>query len=240
MKKQVLIAGLIAGISLCSFKTMPDGKDTITPKVGPFESIVVECALVADVTVQEGAQPGITLTGDPEALEHIKTRVSGKKLHIDFEGSFRVGGRHHSDIKANISMPALSGVEITGSAIVNVHGNLKNDVLNTRVSGSGMIIMDNLSVRDFSADQSGSGTIEAIAGTIASAHLVNTGSGSVNMMDVTVTDATANNTGSGGISVNAVHKLNATETGSGSIRFKGHPEDFTQNVTGSGSIKRVN
>ena len=239
MKKTIIFMSLLAVSTLVAFKKAPHGTDTISPKVEPFESIVIDCGLDADVQLQENSTPSVTFTGDQEMLDYIKTRVSGKKLIITYEGHFRTAITHNQTIHATITMPVLSGMDVTGSAVVNVRGNAKNEKLKSRVSGSGMIEFEELNVKEFLADQSGSGHIEAKTGTVGNGRLINTGSGSIKVLPVNMNEATAENTGSGSISLSATHQLAATETGSGSIKFKGHPEVFSQDVTGSGSIRRV-
>jgi len=123
----------------------------------------------------------------------------------------------NNNIKAIVTLPALSGLRINGSGKMQA-GNFININLTASINGSGYIFIGNSQYNTASYSINGSGDIDA---------------GSTK-----VEEANAHISGSGNIELKANIKLKATIVGSGSIFYLGNPTTVETQVSGSGKIIR--
>ncbi len=167
-------------------------------------------------------------------LEVLRTERVGDELVIKFKNGVRV--KSHEQIIVNVSSPTLRSVNLGGSAEFTISGPLAGNDLDLRISGSGSINIQQLSIADkLTATISGSGNITALAGTAKSENLKISGSGSIHLHAVQADKATADISGSGDIKVKASQTLTANISGSGSVYYLGNPV-ISSHVSGSGKV----
>lgn len=205
----LLCLGLIS-ISSCNLHTIHGSgvAKTETRAVGSFSKI--NLAGSPEVAVAVGSDPSLSVTTDDNILSNIETRVEGDTLRISSKGSYSTS----LGVKVNITVPALTGVSITGSGNVQATG-LKAGEMEASITGSGDITLSGLA-DDLRAEIVGSGDLRADELT-------------AKLVRVTVT-------GSGNAVVRPTGELDARVTGSGNVRYSGQPAQVRKNVTGSGEI----
>jgi hypothetical protein len=220
----LLISNLILGALLSSMLgvtgcSMVD-RDTIrgsgvakteTRDVAEFTK--VESTGSPDVTITIGDKQSLSIEADDNILPVLTTEVKEGKLTI---GSSE-GYSPRTDIKITITVRALDGAAVSGSGEIAVTG-LKATAFEAAVTGSGEIKLE--------------GEADSLAATV-------TGSGDLDATKLTVADATVRVTGSGDAKVNATKSLIANVTGSGDVRYSGNPGDVTEQVQGSGSVRKL-
>ena len=84
----------------------------------------------------------------------------------------------------------------------------------------------------------GSNTI-VLGGTVGTAEFSIAGSGTVRAFDCTMDELECKIAGSGDIEAFVVNKIKAEIAGSGSVKYKGDPQDIQKKVMGSGKIEKV-
>jgi Putative auto-transporter adhesin, head GIN domain len=179
--------------------------------VGTFTDIRLEGS--ADVKVRQGDSIEVTVKDFPNLLPFIRTTISGNTLVIDIEPNTQIS---NSVAEVSVTLPKLTGLEISGSGDIAATNNLTCDDLSVLISGSGDI---------------------SLLGQAKKMNVKVSGSGDVATFNFICDDITANLTGSGDMDLNAVKTLAATISGSGDITYKGMPTVNSQ-VTGSGRVKK--
>lgn len=213
----------------------PQGSDDRS--VSSFTAVTLEVPLSAEITVSPSSTASVQLSGSQNIISKIKTEVKDGTLRIFLpEGVYISDG---GETKATISMPALRGLDISGSSNALVKGLVSGDKLDIEVSGSGDIKMENVRVQELDADLSGSGNLEISAGTAGKASYDISGSGSVRCFGVVSQDVEAGVSGAGSMQVNAASNLDVDISGAGNVDYKGNPR-ITQDVSGAGSISPAN
>ena len=171
----------------------------------------IESNLGVDINIVIGTPQKVTLTFDDNLLDNIKTKVRGRTLEIDADGSFST--------KENCV------IEITVASLDEVD-----------ISGSGEITITNLNADEFTFNMSGSGSLEA-SGKVDQLFLELSGSGELDTRDLIAQDVEIDISGSGDAVVYAVNSLDGDISGSGDIRYVNEPQHVSTRVTGSGTIR---
>lgn len=195
-------------------------------------SIDANVELIQDSTWQ------VELNGQQNVLDVIQTRVSGNRLCIDLKRGTHL--RRHNTVTVKVHMPALKGVDISGSGNVSCNNNFTMDNLNANVSGSGDIYLKGSVSGHFSANVSGSGNIDLSGeSTCNSARYVISGSGDINAEWLKVVNTDASISGSGKMTIYTTGRLDADISGSGGIRYRGYPS-MNVRISGSGKVTAIN
>ncbi|HEY5160570.1 MAG TPA: head GIN domain-containing protein [Gaiellaceae bacterium] len=202
----------------------------------------------ADVSIVAGEARSVTVRGDDNLLGRVKTKVEGDTLVISTR-------RYRSKIgmTVEIGVPALNGVELSGSGTIDVHklsgasfsadlsgsGELeldgKVDALDLDISGSGDARLDDVSASDTKLRVSGSGDINA-SGTTKSLEVNIPGSGSAHLDRLSALEAQVDISGDGDVALRATTFLKASISGSGDISYAGNPRRLIKKVSGDGTI----
>lgn len=201
-----VVVGLVAG----SGDDSPHGSgQTVTSvrAVAPFTA--VELAGANTVTISVGSAQSVAVAGDDNLVDDVTTTVSGGRLVIDDPGSFDT----EAPMSVTITMPSLDGLTLSGMGTVTVVG----------VTGP-----------DFTADLSGTGTLQ-VSGRADRVTATMSGLGTLDLQTLAARDVIARLDGAGDLYVQATATLDATLTGTGSIVYSGLPV-VTEHKTGTGSI----
>ena len=203
-----------------------------TRKVAEFDKIGL--AVPANLYLTQGSKNELIIEADDDLLAKILTEVNGTGLEIRFEKWYHFKG--HGKINIYITVKDIKALGVSGSGDIIAKSAINAEKLNLEVTGSGSILIDNLSVKDVYTLVTGSGDIN-IKGT-SKANSLNaevTGSGDIES-NIEFKNGELDITGSGSIRANISDDLNADITGSGSIYYKGNPV-IDADITGSGKIR---
>ena len=242
MKKLLFTAAVAAAIVSLSFTYLKEaphgdiGTTTLRPDVTSFDAIEIEYPLRAIVSLQDGATPGVELDGDEEALDNIKIKVRNNTLVITSKHNYNVW---HSDggVTAQITLPTMTGLSITGSARAETIGNVKGNKLKVSISGSGSATIANLNVNSLTTEISGSGKIVVNDGAVAYSNHEISGSGKISAFSLKSKTAEVSIAGSGKSEITASDKLSVSVYGSGLVYYKGHPAAIEKDIAGSGGMR---
>jgi Putative auto-transporter adhesin, head GIN domain len=186
-----------------------------------------------DVTLAQGANEGVEITGDDNIVPLIETRVDGTKLVVTTKKGTSFSTRN--PILITVQAKNLNAIAVSGSGDVKANG-LKADALGVSISGSGNVKLDGLQSTSLGVVISGSGDFSA-SGKATTQIISISGSGDVRTEKLEGTDVTVKIAGSGDAQVWAKNTLTASIAGSGDITYVGDAK-VTQSVAGSGSVSR--
>ncbi len=212
-----LIIGLIfsGGCGFSSFKNFSGVQGSGTAKseqrnVSGFSKIDAGGAVNLEITTQGNF--GVTVEADDNLLQYIKTDVSSGTLKIYSEG--RISPKTGINIK--ISMPELSGLDISGASKANV-ANAKADSLELKASGASKIKIEGVA-KSVKTDASGASSIDA--------------------ENLRVENADVDSSGASKVTVSPSNDLSADASGASSIYYTGEPKNIKQDASGASSIKK--
>jgi len=240
MKKYSLLAiGIAFLLSACDFVggERVSGSGNVTTQersITGFSS--VQSSGFFDVYLSPGASQSVRVEADDNLHSYIETRLNGSELEIDTKEGYRLDT--DKDIKIYITSSEFNKVHLSGSGnIISQSQITGNDKIDLSVSGSGNIKVD-LRAPSIDAHMSGSGDIN-LSGEAKRFEGSLSGSGNIRAMDLKTEETTIRISGSGSADVYASTKLDVRVTGSGDVRYKGGVQQVTSNITGSGSVKKM-
>ena len=234
-RKIVIWVGLLAVMALlagCSFgATVGSGKmATETRAVSGIEA--VEFAFIGDMTLRQGEEESLTISGDDNIVPLIKSEVNNGVLRIYAPGVNLA--QSVNPLRYDLQVKDLNSVSLTGVGNIMAPA-LTAERLAATVSGAGTLRVDELAADVFEMNLSGLGDAN-IAGAVDRQEVNLSGAGNYfgdelrsDVADVTIS-------GLGNASVWVTEKLDATISGAGSIEYTGDPQ-VTQQVSGVGSVE---
>lgn len=242
MKSSVACAAIVAAIFLLSacathgIKGSGAAKsETVTLPAGSFDKISISAPADARITI--GGAPALHVEGYANVLQLLRSEVAHNTLRIYIEDEADLST--DKDIKMDISLPALTGLELSGAGKVSVDNAVTAQDFSLRSAGAGTVSFADLRVQSFKADMSGAADLALKGGTIGEGNFKISGSGNLSAFGVTQQAASISISGAGSAEVTAASRLDAAISGAGTVRYKGHPA-VTRNISGIGSVQEAN
>lgn len=205
--RTLVVALLVAGCTWSGGEQGSGKPKTETRTVPAFSQVRLEGSLVADISV--GSQL-VEINGDDNIVPLIATEVAGDRLRI--WPSKAVAPK--LDLTARVVSPTLTGIALSGSAGVKVHG-VAGDAFAIDTSGTARVIASG-AAKHLTIHVSGSATIDAT--------------------ELKAEDVTVELSGSGDIDVYATGVLDVHISGSGTVRYAGTPRDIKKDISGAGTV----
>ncbi len=202
-----------------------------------FNKLDLSASLHANVTVREGSEYAVSLSGYENILKEIKTELKDGTLRVYTEDELDLGLKNNTELV--ITMPALSTISLSGAPDIDVHGIIKNSDLTIYLSGAGKIVIDSFSVGEFNANLSGAAKMQVKGGSATSSSIDISGAGVVDAYGLHSDSASVDISGAGNCTIYASKALSADISGIGKINYKGHPV-LVQNISGAGTLNDAN
>jgi hypothetical protein len=225
---------LSSAFALLLFVSAATAQDTYkeTRNVTGFDE--VSFCLAGEVYISIGQGFKVVLEGDKEYLGEVETKVSGGELVIKRESWVNF---NNQKVIVHITMPALNGIDVSGSGKVMVTDPLKSDDFEADISGSGKIYLKDVTMGDVECDISGSGTLVAEGtGSMKSLEVNISGSGSYKGESTKIGSFEASISGSGNCDCYVTDMLRASISGSGNVSYSGNPK-IDASISGSGKVR---
>lgn len=246
MKKYIICfaiaipAGLILMTSCRGKRLRGHGSRTTTQvAISDVDTVDIDVSLRSVINVQAGSKAALSLAGYENILQHIKTRIVGRKLRIysDLDEAWSLD--KHDNTSAELTLPALASLNLSGASDVDIHGNVTGGELRTSISGSGKLVADNINVNAFYTDISGAADVEIKGGAVQKADFEISGAGKISSFPLQASDVNVSISGAAKADITAIKTLNVDINGAGKIKYKGHPT-ISKEISGAGTIRDVN
>ena len=229
-------------------KRIKESKNYVTKeiKVDNFNKI----SLIGSPTVnftQKAGKPQVRVYTSDNIAEVLNIYEKGGTLYVGFKKGYSVS---YTKLNIDISAETLNSISLSGSGDINLKNGVKTDRLVLSLSGSGDINGSHIRCQELTTSMAGSGDIELgdIALKALSASFVKSsiagsgdivldgqadeasysvaGSGDMHAINLKAKRVNASVSGSGSVKCYASDYLKARSTGSGSIGYKGNPQEL--------------
>jgi hypothetical protein len=233
MKRGLILSAFILAIAVLSGFAI--GQSTVKETRDVKDFTKVSFGVAGNLYINFGPEFKVVLEGDKKDLEEIVTDVSGGRLVIKKDNSWRFN--FNDKVTVYITMPELKGLGVSGSGKAEIKDAIKTDELDLSVSGSGKIFTTDLMVSKLGCSISGSGDIVPGGnGTANKADISISGSGNYEGGALKIESAEIHISGSGNCSCNVAGSLRASVSGSGNVTYEGNPK-VDAHVSGSGKVR---
>ncbi|MCX6243888.1 MAG: DUF2807 domain-containing protein [Bacteroidetes bacterium] len=200
-------------------------------KVSSFDAIDVGGAF--DVILTQGTTQSVFLEADDNLLELIRTEVRGNTLMIDTKKPIS----HPKCLKIFITFTDLKKIDVSGAVDVESQGKLTMPELSFSGSGASNTSLD-LEVQKLNIDCSGGNKLR-LSGSAKDVDVDVSGAVDLFAFDLPADNYSISISGAGKAEITVNKSLNVDISGAASVRYKGNPERNFQDISGSGSVKKV-
>ena len=178
-------------------------------EVAGFSRVDVGGAFEVDIDV--GPDFRVVVHADDNLVERVITDVDGDTLKIHLDGSATT----RSPLRAEISMPALAGVDVSGATRADVEG-----------------------VASASIDLDASGASHlAVRGKATHVEIDGSGAAKIDARSLEAGSVKINASGATKASVTATEAIEADASGSSEVRYFGNPTSVGKETSGASSIE---
>ncbi len=197
-----------------------------------FQRVDVSHAFQAQVT--QGDAYSVVITIDDNLEEYLDVRVVGDTLQIGFDrnGPFTM---RNTTMRAEITMPELTGISGSGASRVDVSGFSSDNALAVDVSGASTV-RGQIDTGDLTADVSGASRL-TLSGQGQDGNITVSGASQANLSDFRMDNVTAEASGASRAEVYASGRLDAEASGASTVLYSGDPTLGRTNTSGASTIR---
>ena len=190
----------------------------------------VEIRIEGKLTVVQGDQESLVLTGDPDTLSKITAVSSNGNLTIDSDSSMFSRNAH---LDGKLTVKSLQKLTIDGATDVTL-GPMNTSRLQVTISGSSHVDLGTLHTEALDLKISGHGDITG-GGRATGVVVQISGAGDAKLAALQAEVAKVSISGKGDVEIGVSDRLDAHIAGYGNVRYRGSPK-ITQSISGLGNV----
>jgi len=235
MRKYFVPIVAIMLLSACHYRSIKGDGNVVSRDrdVRDFKNVKLRGFM--NVYLTQDANMKVTIEGEENIIEHIRTYRENNSLIISTESGVRL--RNTKPVNVYVSAPLLEEISIAGSGDIVSKTKISNDShMEFSISGSGNINVD-VDAPAVKVDISGSGNSD-LKGKTKDLTIGIAGSGQSRSKELMSENATVSIAGSGDAYVFASSSLDVSVAGSGDVYYLGQPH-INSKIAGSGSVKSL-
>jgi len=234
----ILFATLFGGVSTLSASCHmigPKGNGNVVKqdrKVSSFNGIEVSGAF--QVYIKQGDNEAVTVEAEENLMTYIRTEVVNGTLIIETKDR-----PFHNTTKMTVyvTIKGLKSIDLSGAVDLETQNKLNLSDLKIDVSGASDAKLE-ITVQKLDLDGSGASKL-LFRGSAVDVKMDLSGASEIYAYDMPAASYSVELSGAGKAEINVSKKLSAEISGAGTIRYKGTPTVIDQDVSGAGSIKKV-
>ena len=236
MNKIRALIPLLATILLigCAQITLTGSGNVVTQEeaISGFDKVDISQSFSVDIT--QGENFRVVIRVDDNLIEHLNVVKQGStlKIGLDPNRSYTI---RNATMEAEVTMPELVGLDLSGSSDAQVSGFNSSKSLVVDLSGNSGLLGD-IQAGDSRFDISGNSSV-TITGSAGDVTVDASGSSEVDLTDFPASDGTVDASGASTVTVNLSGRLNADASGSSDIYYLGNPTLGVIDTSGSSSIQ---
>ena len=207
---------------------------TVEHTVGSFKNVEVSGAI--DLYVAQGETKPVKIETDENLLQYIEVVQEGDKIKVKSREGFNLDPT--SKIKVYVSSTVYNDIDVSGASNITGQTKIINaEKMSLDVSGAGEINMD-VNAPALRAEISGAGSVN-LKGETKIFELTLTGAAKAHCYELLSENTRVDISGAGEADVFASVKLDAEVSGAGNVTYKGGATNVAKQVSGAGSVKKV-
>ena len=229
------------------------GSTTKTYALSGFTAVQADQGF--SVAVTRGESFAVSVSAEESLIQYLEVEVRGDALYLGLDPSrtYRL-----ATLTAEVTMPELSGVEVTRAADVFVEGFTTKGDLTFTVADAGELSIDALKAQDATFEMSGAARLGAklalsgalsvtarggsqavLAGVARSVEVKASEASVVSLQGVAARTATVELTGASKTSVRASRTVNAAVSEASALDYYGTAELGEMNVAGTSQVQHI-
>ena len=226
----VAVVVVAVGAVAVYYWVLPGTLKTETMEFNDFTAVEVGSAF--EVSITQSNLFSVKITAGENIFDRIQVTQTGVTLKIDVTPGLGI-----SNGKAEITMPELNTLILSGATRGTVEGINSSNPFVLALSGASVLEMTNTNVGDAEIEVSGASTLNA-EGTGGDLVALIEGASNVDLTDFPVNDADVNLSGASRATINLDGKLDAELSGASNLEYIGEPTMGDINISGASTINK--
>ena len=194
---------------------------------------MVDASHAFKVDIRQGESFSVVVRIDDNLLDYLILEKQGSTLRIGLKPNLSI--RKHT-AEAEVTMPELTGLELSGASRATVTGFDSAQPLRLELSGASHVDGD-IEAGDTRIDASGASHVD-LQGSGADLTLGASGASIVDLSDFLVVDADVEASGASKATVSAGGRLDVNASGASTVRYLGKPAMGRIDTSGASSIRQ--
>ena len=196
-----------------------------------FKKVEIGSAFKFDI--RQSDTYSVSITADDNVIDDVKVSKSGDTLKIDLS---LFGSLGSVTLEAEITMPQLVGLDISGASRGSVSGFSSSDNIDIELSGASRLTGD-ITAGDIDIEASGASNIE-LTGSAGNLVADVSGASRCSLDDFPVNDADVEFSGASSGTINLSGRLDADISGASRLYYIGEPTMGNVNTSGASSLSK--
>jgi hypothetical protein len=249
--KLLLVLTMIVVAGLLTACTVVKGSGVLKIEEMDFSDFTrVEVGSAFEVEIAQSDQFSVSITADDNLFDYIQVSKRGTTLKIDVKPAVMF---HSATHRAEITMPELLGLELSGATQGSVTG--FETIEDIEVSGASSLELEEILAGDMTFDISGAsrvnGEVDAddiefdvsgastvrLRGTAGDIELDLSGASNAELEDFPVSDADVNLSGASRATVSANGRLDIDLSGASRLTYTGNPTIGDVDISGASTMR---
>jgi len=194
----------------------------------------VEVSSAFDVQISQADQFSVVVRVDDNVKQYLDVVKQGSTLRIGLK-PFSSSAVSAMTLEAEVTMPELTGLELSGASDVSVGDFKSTQPLYVEVSGASSLRGD-IEAGGVRFDVSGASDVK-LSGSGGDLVMDVSGAGKADLADFQVGDASIEASGASSATVNVSGRLDVEASGASRVRYRGSPTLGSVNSSGGASIE---
>jgi len=244
MKQLIILvlatAGLIALFAGCGddegdAEAIRASGNIVTQNMALADFTAVEAANAFDVDITQSDTFAVTIRVDDNILDLVEVYALGATLRLRLERGVSL---RNATLEADITMPELEGLELSGASRASVSGFRSSGQLDIDLSGASSLDGD-LEAGDVDINASGASRV-VLEGSATEATIEGSGASSLDLADFTVNTAEVTLSGVSDATVRAQERIDPVDvSGVSTLRYLGDPSLGDVSTSGVSTVEKV-
>jgi hypothetical protein len=183
------------------------------------------------VSIVKGDEYSVAVTTNENVVRYLRVEQNGDTLSL---GTERLWNFSNVTLEAEITMPGLHGVDLSGASEGTIAGFSSGDDLSVQLSGASSLTGD-ITSGDADMEASGASQLE-LSGEGGNLRLDISGASNADLSDFPVQDADIRASGASDAVVNVSGRLDVDASGASSVSYTGDPELGRIESSGASSV----
>jgi hypothetical protein len=219
IKSLGFIAVVAVGLSGCQYEDDPGPLQQQEAEYTILDFDRLDMGDALSVTVTQGTEYSMKVTGDRRNIEDLVVKRSGSTLEMHYRNMWRPIRRQHKTY-VTIVMPGLVSADFSGAVTSEIIG-FEADEFHLGLSGASTCTLK-FTGNNADFDLSGASDL-AVEGSAANMNASLSGASRLSALNFPVQTARLDLTGASRAQVNAAERLKATASGASDITYRGTP-----------------
>ena len=218
-----------------SFGTRITGSGPIvTTELDLSRFTAVAAGSAFEVEITRSDKHSVTVSVNENLVERLDVDVSDDTLRIYLKPGIGITG--NATLKAKVTMPELTGLDLSGATRTTLAGFNANKPLKAEVSGASTL-RGEIASGDARFDASGASTV-ALQGSAQDLSVKASGASTVDFGRFNSRDTVVEANGASRVNVNASGQLDVEASGASTVRYTGDPARLRVNTSGASSVEQ--